>query len=164
MSRTYFLEQEVMIEAPVKDVWQFFSDPYNLDKISPGYMNFKIVNCPKADDIYDGMQIEYRVSPLMKIPLKWVTLIKEVQPMKCFTDIQLNGPYASWEHTHTFRETDAGTVMYDAVRYALPFGPLGTLAHRLFVKRQLADIFHYRETVIRDLFKSKKLRHNHCLL
>lgn len=152
MAATYVLEKEIMIQAPLPEVWRFFSNPANLVKITPGYMNFRIVRCPDTEDIYEGMEIEYRVSPLLHIPVKWITLIKEVRPLHCFTDTQHKGPYALWEHTHTFRETDQGTHMHDHVRYAMPLGPLGAMAHSLFVKKQLQAIFDYRKAVIGGLF------------
>jgi ligand-binding SRPBCC domain-containing protein len=150
--KTYCLTQEITIAAPVSEVWSFFSDPYNLGKISPGYMDFRIVQCPPTKELYDGMQIEYRVKPVLGIPLKWVTRINSVTTGTCFTDIQATGPYTLWEHKHTFEATEGGTRMRDKVVYALPFGVLGRLAHTLFVEKQLRDIFLYREGRIKELF------------
>ncbi len=150
--KTYSLKQNITIAAPLEEVWAFFSDPYNLAKISPGYMDFRIVHCPETAEIYDGMLIEYRIKPVLGVPLRWVTLIKKVKPGTCFMDTQVAGPYALWEHTHTFQETGTGTYMQDEVKYALPLGVLGRLAHTLFVKRQLKGIFDYRERVIHNLF------------
>lgn len=152
--RTYLLERETLIPAPVAEVWSFFSDPHNLARITPGYLRFRVLRCPDTDTIYEGMLIEYRVSPVPGIPLRWVTLIRSVNDKACFMDKQLEGPYKLWEHTHTFEARDQGTLMKDSVRYALPFGFLGRWLHRLWVRRQLAGIFNYREEVIRKLFPS----------
>ena len=152
--KTYSLAQEIIIAAPVNDVWAFFSDPYNLGKISPDYMDFRIVQCPETEEIYDGMLIAYRVKPVLGIPLRWVTRIKNVKPGASFTDVQVAGPYTLWEHTHTFREMSGNTHMRDVVTYALPLGMLGQLAHTLFVHRQLKAIFRYRENRIQQLFPS----------
>lgn len=150
--KTYCLKQEITIAAPVDEVWAFFSDPYNLEKISPGYMDFRIVQCPDGKELYDGMQIEYRVKPVLGIPLKWITLISNVVPGSSFTDVQATGPYALWEHTHTFEAAANGTRMFDQVIYALPLGILGQFAHGLFVQKQLKDIFLYRQGRIKELF------------
>lgn len=150
--KTYILEKETLINAPVKEVWQFFSDPHNLQRITPAYMKFKVVSCPEVPEVYHGMLIEYRVRPLLNIPMKWVTLIKEVAPLQSFTDTQLQGPYTLWEHQHTFKETGQGTLMNDRVKYALPLAFLGQVAHSLFVRRQLQGIFTYREKVIKTVF------------
>lgn len=150
--KTYILEKETLINAPLKEVWQFFSDPHNLQKITPAYMKFQVINCPDVPEVYHGMLIEYRVRPLLNIPMKWITLIKEVQPLRSFKDTQLQGPYTLWEHLHTFKETEKGTLMKDQVKYALPFAILGQVAHTVFVRKQLHGIFTYREKVIKTVF------------
>lgn len=115
-------------------------------------MKFDVTHSPDTNEIYTGMRIEYRVSPLLNIPLKWVTLIKSVNPLQSFTDSQVKGPYSLWEHTHTFEERGNGVLMTDEVLYKLPFGLLGTCAHSLFVKKKLEHIFEYRERIIKDVF------------
>jgi hypothetical protein len=42
--------------------------------------------------------------------------------------------------------------MKDTVDYELPFGFLGKIAHLLFVKKKLADIFDFRYSVLEKLF------------
>ena len=95
-----------------------------------------------------GTLIEYRLR-LRGIPIRWLTQIEEWAPGERFVDVQLRGPYALWHHTHEFELAgDGHTLMRDTVRYALPLGPLGALAHKLFVKRDVERIFDYRyETV-----------------
>lgn len=148
----YHLHKKLRISAAPDEVWNFFSSPGNLQKITPPYMNFRVLDCPDTNSISEGMLITYRVSPVLKLPLTWVTLIDTVKPGASFSDTQLNGPYKLWRHVHTFEEKDGAVIMTDDVTYALPLGPLGSLAHRLFVKKQLEDIFHYRETAIRKIF------------
>ncbi len=153
--KKYTIERQILVRAPQAEVWSFFSKPQNLLQITPEYMNFRIISCPEAAEIYSGMLIEYRVSPVLRMPLKWVTEIKDVDPGSCFKDTQRNGPYALWEHTHTFEATREGTLMTDRIEYALPMGPLGTFAHSLFVRRQLESLFTYRESRIRTLFETR---------
>jgi ligand-binding SRPBCC domain-containing protein len=155
--KTYLLRKEIIIAAPLEEVWHFFSNPENLQKITPPYMKFRIIKQPDSTGIFDGMQIEYKVSPILNIPMKWVTLIKSVDWLKSFTDIQFKGPYALWEHTHTFESVPEGTLMYDHVKYALPFGIMGVWAHKLFVARQLESIFQYRARIVSGLFKQSKI-------
>lgn len=150
--KTHLLQKEIIIPAPIETVWRFFADPKNLQNITPGYIKFKILKCPEVDEIYDGMLIEYKIRPVCNIPLTWITLIQSVTPQQRFTDKQVNGPYSLWEHTHTFQTIPEGTLMKDTIKYALPFGPLGTLAHRLFVRKQLQSIFEYREKIIPTFF------------
>lgn len=153
--KLYNIEKQILVKAPQPEVWSFFSAPQNLLKITPAYMNFKIVHCPEAAEIYTGMLIEYRVSPVLRMPMRWITEIKGVDPGSRFMDTQRSGPYALWEHTHTFTTIAEGTLMHDHIKYALPMGPLGTLAHSLFVRRQLENLFEYREERIRALFATR---------
>lgn len=146
------IEKELFIPADIQRVWNFFSDPHNLQKITPETLRFNVIQCPDVDEIFEGMLIEYRVSPILNVPLKWVTLIRSVQPLQQFTDLQLKGPYTLWEHTHTFEPQGNGVLMKDKVLYKLPFGPIGLLAHTLFVKKQVANIFQHREKVIGKIF------------
>lgn len=151
--KIYTLREETTINAPLQAVWSFFSDPHNLVHLTPGYMRFRITNCPDAqDNIYEGMLIEYKLQPVLRIPVRWVSLIKKVKPGHNFTDYQVAGPYTLWEHTHTFEARAEGTYMVDEVHYALPMGVLGRLAHALFVKKQLQQIFRHRRRQIERLF------------
>lgn len=90
-----------------------------------------------------GALIEYRLH-WRRVPIRWVTRIESWEPPKRICDIQLRGPYRLWEHEHTFDSCAAGTLMRDVVRYALPLGVLGRLAHRTIVQSDLDAVFDYR--------------------
>ena len=128
---------------PPADVFPFFADAANLEAITPPWLGFRIVS-PRPVDMRAGTLIEYRLT-LHRLPIAWLTRIEEWVPGERFVDAQLNGPYKLWHHTHEFSSDGAGgTLMRDTVRYALPLGPLGEIAHRLFVARDLAAIFDFR--------------------
>lgn len=140
------------IPATVSEVWDFFSNPTNLANITPEYMKFVVTSPPHEGDIYPGQIITYKVSPLLGIPLSWMTEITHVVPGKIFVDEQHQGPYSLWHHQHLFEPDGNGTLMTDIVHYKLPLGPLGALAKALFVGRQLESIFDYRKKVVEDKF------------
>lgn len=148
------LEREVIIPAPRAEVFAFFEDPNNLAKITPKSMGFRIV---RIDDlpVRVGFRIEYTIRPLV-VPMHWETLIEEHEAPERFADVQVKGPYKSWRHEHTFEDMGDSTLMRDVVRYELPFGILGTIAHRLIVARQIKQIFDYRAKRIRKLFAKAK--------
>lgn len=152
MAAMYQLSYAQLIPAPLPDVWQFFADPRNLARITPPYMRFRITDYPEDAVFKDGMLIRYKVSPLLGIPLTWITRIEAVRPLQEFVDIQLKGPFTLWEHTHTFEEKNGQTLMKDHVRYLPPLGTMGSLAHVLFLRRQLEGIFSFREKVIKEIF------------
>ena len=149
---TYYYKSVQWLPVTVDKAWKFFSSAKNLAKITPEDMKFRIKTELGDGEIYPGMLIGYSVRPLFGIPLFWKTEITEVDAPYRFKDNQRKGPFALWEHTHTFIEQGGGTLMQDTVKYRLPFGPLGSLAHRLLVKKRVDDIFTYRRKVLENLF------------
>jgi ligand-binding SRPBCC domain-containing protein len=137
------LRREQRLPGPPDEVFGFFADAGNLEAITPPWLGFTIVT-PRPIDMHVGTIIEYRLK-LHGLPLRWLTQIEAWEPGVRFVDRQLRGPYALWHHTHEFRAgPDGDTLMTDVVRYALPLGPAGALAHRVLVKRDLDRIFDFR--------------------
>ena len=129
--------------VPLARVFQIFEDARNLERITPPWLNFQILN-PDAIRMRAGEEINY-VIRWMGVPMKWKTIIRAYDPPRMFVDEQAKGPYRLWHHEHTFEETAAGVVIRDRVDYRLPFGLLGQAAHALLVKGQLLEIFRYRQ-------------------
>ena len=144
------LEQTQRIAAPPERVFPFFSDPANLARLTPPWLNFRIAGEP-LDRIAEGVRIEYRIR-WMRLRLRWVTRITRWNPPSGFQDVQEKGPYRTWVHTHAFRAVEGGVAMSDRVDYELPFGPLGRIAHALVVRRQLRRIFDFRRKAIEEIF------------
>lgn len=149
MAKTYILEHEQFISRPLAEVFPFFADAGNLEAITPEFLNFRILT-PRPIPMHPGSLIDYQIK-LFGVPLKWRTRIEEFEPPNRFVDVQLRGPYKLWHHTHEFREVEGGTLMTDRVRYQLYLGPLGSLAHTLWVGRTLARIFDHRRQTIERL-------------
>lgn len=151
----YHLYREQQLNCNIEEVWDFFSSPLNLSKITPQDMKFTVLSDLKNTPIYEGMEIDYLVSPVLGIPLKWKTRITQVNYQKSFTDLQAKGPYRYWNHYHEFIENDKGVLMKDSVDYELPFGFLGKLAHSLFVHKSLKSIFEFRYNFLEGYFNQK---------
>jgi ligand-binding SRPBCC domain-containing protein len=138
-----------------EEAWQFFSDPRNLARITPPKLGFQIVTPDLPDRIYAGLMIQYRVRPLLGIPMVWLTEITHVTEGRYFADEQRMGPYALWHHEHWFRDSGPGCVeLEDRVTYKLPCGRLSEPAHALLVRKQLEDIFDYRTIAVEKWFPS----------
>ncbi len=148
----YTLYREQQLACDIARAWNFFSSPQNLAQITPKDMGFVVVSEFNGEEIVEGMVIDYLVSPIFRIPLKWKTKITQVEKYKSFTDFQLKGPYRFWNHFHEFIPNEKGVLMKDTVEYELPFGILGTLAHGMFVKKKLNQIFDYRYEILEELF------------
>ncbi len=138
----YQIDQHNKFNAPIDEVFDFFSSPQNLGIITPASMSFEIVS-PVPDRLEPGTQIEYRIG-LNGVPMRWITLIESFVPQKSFTDCQLKGPYRCWCHEHRFEADGRDTCMHDRVLYTPPFGPVGSLGNQLFIRQKLEDIFSYR--------------------
>lgn len=150
----YKLESKQHIKTSMHTCWDFFSSPKNLKIITPSYMGFEIIDAVEGK-IYPGQIIQYKVKPLFGIPLLWVTEITHVSENKFFVDEQRIGPYKLWHHKHFFKEVKNGIEIKDVVHYALPFGFLGRIANKLFIQKQLHNIFEYRYQKINNIFNEQ---------
>jgi ligand-binding SRPBCC domain-containing protein len=146
----HFLETATSVPLPVDDVFAFFANAENLQRITPPELAFRILT-PTPIDMGEGTIIDYRLR-LFGVPLNWRTRIVRWQPNDQFIDEQVRGPYSSWRHLHTFAEHENGTRMTDRVEYRLPLEPAGALALPL-VRRQLDRIFRYRAGAIRRVIR-----------
>lgn len=147
----YTSRQELAIT--MEQAWTFLSDPKNLKRITPDYMGFDIISGAERK-MFPGQIIQYRLTPILGIPFRWVTEITHVQEGEFFVDEQRFGPYTFWHHKHFIKKTENGVVMEDIVDYKLPLGPLGWLAHVLFVRGKVKQIFDYREKALNEIFNS----------
>ena len=147
----YSLKTEQNLPISLQEAWDFFSSPKNLSKITPKHIGFIITNQP-SETMFEGQIITYKVSPLLGVKINWMTEITTVKDNEYFIDEQRFGPYSLWHHRHHFYEIDGGIKMIDEVNYKLPFGFLGSVAHRLFVRKKLKSIFEYREKVLIEMF------------
>jgi len=150
------LYREQQLNCDIETAWKFFSSANNLAVITPKDMNFTVLTKLENDEIYKGMLIDYTVSPILKIPMKWQTQITQVDFQKSFTDFQQKGPYKLWNHFHEFIPNENGVLIKDTVSYELPMGFLGEIAHKLFVKSKLKNIFDFRHEVLEVMFNNKR--------
>lgn len=149
---TYNLKTTQFIPITLDVAWAFFSNPANLQSITPARMNFRIISRHHGDTMYPGQIIEYKVSPLGGISMYWMTEITHVRDRAYFVDEQRFGPYSLWHHQHHFKEVPGGVEMTDIVHYKIPLGFIGDWANRLFIRKQLEDIFAYRVKRVEEIF------------
>jgi uncharacterized protein YbjT (DUF2867 family)/ligand-binding SRPBCC domain-containing protein len=147
---THRLSASQLVPRPLDEVFAFFANPENLARLTPPSMGFEFLTPDRAMRL--GLQIDYRIRPILGIPLRWRTRITDYDPPHEFTDVQDRGPYRSWRHRHRFESVAGGTLVRDDIAYTVPLGPLGDLANALAVRAELARIFGYRGHVIRTIF------------
>ena len=149
MGRIHRLERTQQIQRPLDIVFAFFADATNLEAITPRFLRFSIIT-PTPVEMRSGARIDYAMS-LFGMPVRWRTRITEWEPGLRFVDEQEAGPYSVWRHTHEFEPRGEATLVRDVVDYAVPLGPLGSIAHALVVERTLGRIFDFRRDATRRL-------------
>ncbi len=147
----HILTRDLTLDLPIDQVFEFFSNAGNLEKITPPELNFQITT-PQPFDIKKDTLIDYKLK-LRGIPISWQTIISEWDPPYSFTDTALKSPYKQWIHRHTFTTNkNGGTDMKDEVRYRLPFEPFGDLMH-WYVKGELEYIFDFRQKSVEEILQ-----------
>lgn len=150
--RVYEHVQHQRLELAVDEVFPFFAEARNLERITPPWLRFRVLTGPPRE-MAAGTLLHYRLR-LRGVPIGWVTQIEAWEPERRFVDRQLHGPYALWHHEHTFHADGDATIVGDRVRYALPLGPVGRLAHAAFVGRDVRSIFTYRRRAVDELVRA----------
>jgi len=145
------LHQQQLIPASIEDVWAYFSNPENLNELTPPDMSFEITHSGQKE-MYPGQLIEYRVQFIRGIKSRWLTEIAHVRQHAYFVDEQRIGPYQFWYHEHWFETVDDGVRITDHVTYAMPFSLLGEVVHAFWIQKRLTAIFDYRQRKIIELF------------
>jgi ligand-binding SRPBCC domain-containing protein len=147
MRGVQILERSQRLEVPIARAFEFYGDALNLEAITPPWLGFEVTT-PAPIEMGEGTLLDYRLK-LHGVPVRWQTRIAVWEPPTRFVDVQVKGPYKLWEHAHSFEPDGEGAVLLgDRVRYALPLGPLGLIAQRLFVRRDVERIFDHRHQAV----------------
>ena len=139
----YRLETQLLVPAPLEQVFPFFADAGNLELLTPEFLHFQILT-PRPLEMAKGLTIDYRIR-LRGIPISWRTEISEYDPPRGFVDRQVRGPYRYWIHEHRFEAIGDQTLVVDRVDYGVT---LGWAVHPILVGPDLRKIFQFRREVM----------------
>lgn len=148
--KTFHFNTSHTINSPLSQVFDFFSRAENLEKLTPDWLNFKILT-PLPIAMEQGTLIDYQIR-MMGFAMNWKTEITAWEPQIRFIDTQIKGPYRRWVHEHRFEERDGRTIMHDSVEYAIPGGFISGFINKFFIRPRIKSIFFYREQIINSLF------------
>lgn len=148
----FVFRAEQFIDRPVDEVFGFFAQAENLQRLTPNWLHFKILRID-PNPVREGTLIRYRLRWRV-FPIYWTTRITVWDPPRRFVDEQLKGPYRLWRHEHRFVSENHGTRIHDEVRYLLPFGILGRMVHRMRVRQDVESIFAYRRAAVTSVFET----------
>ncbi len=149
--KIYTFSQKQKVPISLDEAWKFLTNSDNLSIMTPSYMNFKKISKDNRP-LYSGQIIQYSVTPILGIPVKWVSEITQLKENDYFVDIQLFGPYTMWHHKHFIREIDGGVEMEDLIDYKIPLGLIGQMVHPLVVKPKLQEAFAFRKAKLIEIF------------
>jgi len=156
-SGTYRIYNEQFLPIPIASAWAFFSNPANLEVITPKELEFKITSLDD-EKVYAGQIITYSIKLNKVFKMNWVSEITHVEEENYFVDEQLFGPYKMWHHLHKFEAKDGGVLLTDIVHFKLPFPLFASIAFKVFVKRNLMKIFAHRESQLDIIIASKQMQ------
>ena len=150
--KTFWLRTELWLPRERDEIFKFFADPRNLDRLTPSWLQFRILS-PADITMSKGTLLDYRLR-IRGVPIRWQSEISSWDPPDRFVDRQTKGPYSLWLHEHTFAAHDGGTLVGDNVEYAVPGG---TIVQKLLVAPDIARIFRYRHKVLQELFNPAQI-------
>lgn len=146
------LKQEQFLPISLDEAWQFFATPKNLNEVTPDDMVFEIVS-ELPDTMYAGLLINYRLKPMLNIPINWCTEITHIKEKMYFVDEQRKGPYSIWHHEHHFKAVADGVIMTDILHYDIGKSIFGWIAGKMFVNKKVKSIFAYRFKMLESYFE-----------
>jgi hypothetical protein len=153
MAAAYQLTTSIWLPRTRSEVFAFFADAHNLQRITPEFLGFRVLT-PTPIVMRAGATIDYRLT-LRGLPLSWKTEITAWDPPTRFVDVQRRGPYAEWIHTHSFEDAGEGTLVRDHVRYRLHGpAPFARLVNALVVAPDTRRIFEYRHEALGQHFNA----------
>ena len=148
--RGYLMRAECTVPRPLDEVFEFFSDATKLETITPPWMHFNVLT-PSPIEMFAGQTIDYKLR-VHGVPIRWTSEITVWEPNVRFVDEQRRGPYSHWHHEHRFESCEEGTHVIDIVHYGVPGG---ALVHGLFVRRDIEQIFAYRQEILQEVFSGE---------
>ncbi|MFM2387085.1 MAG: hypothetical protein RL660_1842 [Bacteroidota bacterium] len=146
------LYREQILPISLKEAWDFFATPKNLNEVTPSELDFQILS-EVPDRMYEGLMIQYKIKPMLNIAVPWCTEITHIKELNYFVDEQRQGPYKMWHHEHHFETHPQGVLMKDILHYDIGMSFLGSIAGALFVHKKVNQIFEFRYQALEKYFR-----------
>jgi uncharacterized protein (TIGR01777 family) len=118
-----------------------------LQRLLPPFDKAEVV---EASGPFASRRVVIRVNVMGPV---WQTLEAKHQnavPGESFQDVQGNGPFSVWEHTHSFPATNEGSELVDHIEYTLPMGILGQTFGGAFARARIDRMFDFRHQRTRE--------------
>ena len=141
----FFYQSPIAAPVTALDAWHHRQGA--LARLTPPGEPVRVVVAAPA--IHNGAQAILKVGIFPGIWSTWTAEHRNVVPGQEFTDVQTDGPFALWEHTHRFLpdpNTHGGSLLQDHVTCAIHGGKLANLLARPLLQKRLDRLFQWRHT------------------
>ncbi|WP_263706043.1 SRPBCC family protein [Shouchella tritolerans] len=139
---TFVFTYKTRINATMKQVWSFFSDATNIEKV---HKRPKVRVCKKGEKDLESVIL------LAAFQIKWKSVITDERKGHYFIDEANNPPFpfSYWRHKHSFERDGDAILMVDEVSFRAKL-PASIIAKGLTV------MFKAREKQIHAYFQMNK--------
>jgi uncharacterized protein len=129
------------ISAPADVLFDWHARPGAFDRLTPPWEPVELLSHEGIEN-RDRAVIGMKLGP---IPKKWIAEHRNYSAGSSFEDVQVSGPFAKWEHTHTMSAvSDEKSLLTDLIHYRLPGGLVGKLLGGRFSERKINRMFRWR--------------------
>lgn len=145
------IERTIAIDAPIERVFHFHDDTQNLLKITPPNIKVSIETMGSPGL---GYEVTLKIRQFIFFVMRWHVRITAYQPPSLMVDVQVRGPFKSWKQTRQLRSVNGKTELTDIVEYEAPFGVIGRIANALVIRRQVEQMFAFRQNATKRILES----------
>jgi len=138
------------VQAPIEAVAKFHQDSRALKQLTPPPL---FVSFRKIEPLAEGSTADFTMW-LGPLPIHWVAVHSEVDPLNGFTDTQATGPFDTWIHHHKFESLDESTTKVMDQIQASPSNHIFWGIVSRFMWLTLPILFAYRAHATRRALES----------
>lgn len=143
---------ERVIRAAPADVFAAAIDP-ELHLASMARYGETMAKGPEHGTFTEGSTVTWRARHF-GVPFHLTSIVFDIAPPHRFRDRQTQGPFAEFHHEHVFEQHPQGTLMRDTIDFRSPFGPIGAVVDRLFMREYLRRLIDERGAVLQASLES----------
>ena len=130
-----------VVDVPIDNVWNFYTDLHHLEVITPKRLDLKIIES-SSNKVTEGQTAYFSSKLLTRIT--WKTKITVCKPYT-YVDEMSNSIFKLWKHTHVFDKIDENqTKITDKIEFELQYGVFGKM-FEWYALDKLKKIFEHRQ-------------------
>ena len=142
------------IAAPVERIFDL-SRSISLHKIASADSNEKAIAGVLYGLINVNETVTWQARHLYKTR-KFTSRITAMHRPDYFTDEMTRGDFKSFRHEHHFKAIENGAIMIDHIEFESPYGFIGRLFNKFYLKKYLQQVLIKRIAVIKEYAESEK--------